>query len=41
MRCLTYGLKKEFVDRYNPDELEEKYGLTVPQIVSDIENILK
>jgi deoxyxylulose-5-phosphate synthase len=38
---LTYGLEKKFVDRYNPEELEKAYRLTVPQIVEDTLNALK
>ena len=41
MKCLTYGLEKKFVDRYNPEELEKAYRLTVPQIVEDTLNALK
>ena len=40
MKCLTFGLEKKFVDRYNPDELEKSYRLTVPQIVEDTLNAL-
>ena len=40
LKCLTYGLEKKFVDRYNPDELEKAYRLTVPQIVEDTINAL-
>lgn len=40
LKCLTYGLEKKFVDRYNPDELEKAYRLTVPQIVEDTLNAL-
>lgn len=40
LKCLTYGLEKIFVDRYNPDELEKAYRLTVPQIVEDTLNAL-
>ena len=40
MKCLTFGLEKKFVDRYNPDELEKSYRLIVPQIVEDTLNAL-
>ena len=36
MRCLTYGVGKKFVDRYNLQKLEEENRLTVPQIVEDV-----
>lgn len=41
MKCLSFGLEKKFVDRYNPDELEKTYHLTVPQIVEKTLNALK
>ena len=41
MKCLSFGLEKKFVDRYNPDELEKAYHLTIPQIVEEILNALK
>lgn len=41
MKCLTYGLEKKFVDRYDPQKLEEAYRLTVPQITEDVLNALK
>lgn len=37
----TYGLNKEFYDRYNPAELLEMLGVTKENIIQDIENILK
>ena len=41
MRCLTLGLKKAFVDQFNPDELEKKYGLQPQQIARLIKKTLK
>ena len=36
VRVLTYGLPKEFFNRYNPDELARRYHLTAPQIAADV-----
>ena len=41
MKVKTYGLKKEFYDRYNPQELLQQLGMTTEQIVSDVRNLLK
>ena len=41
MKVKTYGLKKEFYDRYNPQELLEQLGMTPEQIVSDVRTLLK
>ncbi|MBR1600541.1 MAG: 1-deoxy-D-xylulose-5-phosphate synthase, partial [Alphaproteobacteria bacterium] len=36
MKVKTYGLNKEFYDRYNPQELLFKLGMTTEQIVADV-----
>ena len=36
MKVKTYGLKKEFYDRYNPQELLKQLGMTTAQIIADI-----
>ena len=36
MKVLNYGVKKEFIDRYDVEEQLNKNRLTVPQIVEDI-----
>lgn len=36
MKVLNYGVKKEFIDRYDVEEQLKKNRLTVPQIVEDI-----
>ena len=36
MKVKTYGLKKEFYDRYNPEELLKELGMTTKQIINDI-----
>lgn len=36
LKVKNYGLKKQFVDRYRPDDLEKVYGLTSAQISADI-----
>ncbi len=42
MTVKTYGLRKEFYDRYNPQELLQQLGMTPEQIIADIkkENML-
>ncbi len=40
MLVKNYGLKKQFYDRYNPDELLQECGMTTEQIVEDIKSIL-
>jgi 1-deoxy-D-xylulose-5-phosphate synthase len=41
MKVLNYGIKKELLDRYVPEELMKKNRLTDDQMVEDIMNILK
>ena len=41
MKVKNYGLKKEFYDRYRPDELLFSLGMTDGQIVTDIKELLK
>lgn len=41
MKVLNYGIKKEILDRYIPDELMKKNRLTDIQIVEDIIKIIK
>lgn len=36
MKVLNYGIKKEFVDRYDTNELLKENRLTAAQIVEDI-----
>lgn len=40
IKVKNYGIKKEFYDRYNVEELLEENGITVENIVNDIENII-
>lgn len=40
MLIKNYGLKKQFYDRYNPDELLQECGMTTEQIVEDVKSIL-
>ena len=40
MKVMTYGLKKEFYDRYNPQELLESLGMTTKQIVEEIKKLI-
>ena len=35
-RVLTYGLKKEYIDRYDPDAVLKENGITVNQILEDL-----
>lgn len=37
----NYGIKKSFPDRYNPEELLKENGISVEQIVKDIEELTK
>ena len=41
MRVLNYGLRKEFADRYNLDELMKTNRLTDKQMAEDIAGILE
>ena len=41
VKVLNYGLKKEFLDRYNVNEVMEKNRLRVDLILEDIERIIK
>lgn len=40
MKVKNYGLNKEFYDRYNPDELLRKLGITSEQITEDIRKLI-
>lgn len=40
VKVLNFGLKKEFLDRYDPNEVLRDNHLTPEQIVSDIRNVL-
>ena len=37
MKVLNYGLKKEFIDRYDVNEILKENRLTSEQIIEDIE----
>lgn len=37
IRVLSYGLKKEYIDRYNPDDILWQNRLTASQIIDDID----
>ena len=39
MKVKNYGLHKEFYDRYDPQELLRRLGLTTEQIISDIKKL--
>ncbi len=41
MRVLNYGLKKEFVDRYDYSQILADNRLTAPQIIADVLGLLK
>ena len=41
MRVKNYGLNKEFYDRYDPEELLKKVGMTTEQILADIRKIVE
>ena len=40
MKVKNYGLKKEFIDRYDVNEVLKENRLTKEQIVEDIKNII-
>lgn len=40
MKVKTYGLHKEFYDRYDPQELLYQLGMTTEQILSDIKKLI-
>ncbi len=40
MRVLNYGLKKEFVDRYDYSQILADNRLTAPQIIADVAALL-
>ncbi len=40
MKVLNYGLKKEFLDRYNPEEIVKANRLTPEQIAEDVCGII-
>lgn len=40
MKVKNYGLRKEFYDRYDPQELLKRLGMTTEQIVADIEKLI-
>ncbi len=40
VKVLNYGFKKEFLDRYNPDDVMRENRLTVGQITEDVKGLL-
>ena len=40
MKVLNFGLKKEFLDRYDVAEVLKENHLTKEQIVKDVKNVL-
>ncbi len=40
MKVKNYGLHKEFYDRYDPQELLKRLGMTTEQILTDIEKLI-
>ena len=41
VKVLNFGLKKEFLDRYNPEDVMQKNHLTAEQIAEDVLAVLK
>ena len=41
VKVLNFGLKKEFLDRYNPEDVMKENHLTVEQIAQDVLAVLK
>ena len=40
VKVKSYGLRKEFYDRYDPQELLKRLGMTTEQITADIQNLI-
>jgi len=40
MKVLNYGLKKEFYDRYDSEELLKDVGMSAEQIVDDVKKLI-
>ncbi len=40
MKVLNYGLKKEFIDRYNVEDILRKNRLTVEQMIEDVMKVM-
>ena len=40
VKVLNFGLKKEFLDRYNPEDVMQENHLTAEQIAEDVEKVL-
>ena len=40
MKVKNYGLKKEFYDRYNPQDLLKQLGMTTAQIIADVRGLI-
>ena len=40
VNTINYGYKKEFLDRYNPEDILRENRITLEQIVEDIKNSL-
>ncbi len=40
MKVKNYGLKKEFYDRYNPQELLKQLGMTAEQITTEVKKLV-
>ena len=36
IRVLKYGLKREYIDRYEPEEILKQNGIKVNQIIKDL-----
>ena len=41
VKVLNFGLRKEFLDRYNPEDVMKENHLTAEQIAEDILAVLK
>lgn len=40
MKVKNYGLQKVFYDRYDPAKLLEELGMTTPQIIEEIKQMI-
>ena len=41
VKVLNFGLRKEFLDRYNPEDVMQENHLTAEQIAEDVLAVLK
>ena len=40
MKVMNYGLKKEFIDRFNASEILKENKITIEDMINDLKNII-